>query len=139
VYAEEIKTPARSLQEYQTSSRTHPLAVRPTQLKRLVAPAASTAAAAITCVLRCVLQVSCLPNFQRDLANRVFVDVMNEPDSMQIRWEGSSARPGAHQLYLNTADTLWQMTPDAVMFMFEGEWMAVCAWLVVSASACARF
>lgn len=82
----------------------------------------------VTCC--CVLQVSCLPNFQRDLANRVFVDVMNEPDSMQIRWEGSGSRPGAHQLYLGTADTLWQMTPDAVMFMFEG---GCCVCLVASA------
>lgn len=65
-------------------------------------------------------QVSCLPNFQRDLANRVFVDVINEPDSMQISWEPNGDRPGAHQLYLGTADALWQLTPDAVMFMFEG-------------------
>lgn len=66
-------------------------------------------------------QVSCLPNFQRDMASRVFIDVMNEPDSMNIRWEGEGARPGAHQLYLGTADALWRLTPGAVMFFFEGE------------------
>lgn len=66
------------------------------------------------------LQVSCLPNFQRDLASRVFIDVMNEPDSMNIKWEPDSNKPGAHQLYLGTADALWQLTPDAVLFFFEG-------------------
>lgn len=69
-----------------------------------------------------VLQVSCLPNFQRDLANRVFIDVMNEPDSMQISWEPNGDKPGAHQLYLGTADALWELTPGAVMFMMEGAW-----------------
>jgi hypothetical protein len=65
-------------------------------------------------------QVSCLPNFQRDLANRVFVDVMNEPDSMNIRWEARDGRPGAQQLYLGVADALWTLSPSKVMFMFEG-------------------
>lgn len=62
----------------------------------------------------------CLPNFQADLANRVFVDVMNEPDSMGIRWESSGDRPGAQQLYLSTADAVWRISPNQVMFMFEG-------------------
>jgi aryl-phospho-beta-D-glucosidase BglC (GH1 family) len=64
--------------------------------------------------------VACLPNFQSDLANRIFVDAMNEPDSMQIRWEPEGGRPGARELYLSTADALWQMTPNKVLFMFEG-------------------
>lgn len=67
-------------------------------------------------------KVSCLPNFQTDIAQRVFIDVMNEPDSMNIVWEPSSGRPGAHQLYLGTADALWQLTPGKVMFFMEGEW-----------------
>jgi hypothetical protein len=66
-------------------------------------------------------RVTCLPNFNSDLANRVLVDVMNEPDSMGIRWEASGDRPGAEQLYLATADALWNISPDKVLFMFEGE------------------
>lgn len=64
---------------------------------------------------------SCLPNFQRDLANRIFIDVMNEPDSMNIKWEAQDGRPGAQQLYLGVADALWALTPGKVMFFFEGE------------------
>jgi hypothetical protein len=66
-------------------------------------------------------QVTCLPNFDSDLAGRVLVDVMNEPDSMNIRWEPQGDRPGAEQLYLATADALWAATPNKVLFMFEGE------------------
>jgi len=72
--------------------------------------------------------VACLPNFQPDIANRVFVDVMNEPDSMSIRWEESGGRPGAAQLYLGTADALWATTPNNVLFMFEGACFV--GWLV---------
>jgi hypothetical protein len=54
---------------------------------------------------------------------------MNEPDSMQISWEPNGNKPGAHQLYLGTADALWQLTPDMVMFMFEGARGHVCMHL----------
>uniref|UniRef100_A0A383VFK3 Glycoside hydrolase family 5 domain-containing protein n=1 Tax=Tetradesmus obliquus TaxID=3088 RepID=A0A383VFK3_TETOB len=64
--------------------------------------------------------VACLPNFYSDIAGRVLVDVMNEPDSMGIRWEASGDRPGAEQLYLATADALHRITPNRMLFMFEG-------------------
>jgi hypothetical protein len=64
--------------------------------------------------------VACLPNFDSDIANRIFVDIMNEPDSMGIRWESNGGRPGAAQLYLATADSLWGLTPNKLLFMFEG-------------------
>jgi hypothetical protein len=70
-------------------------------------------------------QVTCLPNWGVDIAGRVFVDVMNEPDSMGIRWEANNDHPGAQQLYLATADALWQQTPNQVMFMFEGACKAI--------------
>jgi aryl-phospho-beta-D-glucosidase BglC (GH1 family) len=65
-------------------------------------------------------KISCLPNFSSELAGRVLVDVMNEPDSMGIRWEAQGDRPGAQQLYLGTADALWAATPGQVRFLFEG-------------------
>jgi len=65
-------------------------------------------------------RVSCLPGFETELAGRIMVDVMNEPDSMSIRWEASGDRPGAQQLYLGTADALWAATPGSVRFLFEG-------------------
>lgn len=65
-------------------------------------------------------KVACLPNFDQDLAGRIFVDVMNEPDSMQVAWEPKNGMPGAHQLYLGVADALWDITPRDVLFMFEG-------------------
>lgn len=65
-------------------------------------------------------KVAALPNFKTDIANRVFVDVMNEPDSMNIKWESSGGLPGAHELYLSVMDALYAVTPDDVLFMVEG-------------------
>ncbi len=65
--------------------------------------------------------VACASNFQSDMANRVFVDPMNEPDSMQIGWEPKDGRPGARELYLNLADAIWKLTPNKALFFFEGE------------------
>lgn len=39
-------------------------------------------------------QVACTPNFKSDMAGRIFVDAINEPDSMQIAWEPTGDRPG---------------------------------------------
>eukprot|EP00775_Hariotina_reticulata_P004256 gene4256-4507_t len=64
--------------------------------------------------------VTCLPNFESDMAGRIILDIMNEPDSMGIRWEPQGSRPGAEQLYLAAADALWAATPNKVFFMFEG-------------------
>jgi hypothetical protein len=66
-------------------------------------------------------RVTCLPNFSSDMSNRIFIDVMNEPDSMNIVWEPRDGKPGARELFLATADALWDMTPNQVLFMFEGE------------------
>lgn len=69
-------------------------------------------------------RVACLPNFESDLKGRVFVDIMNEPDSVGVRWEptpnsqGQSA--GLAKLYHSTMSALWAMTPGAVTFFIEG-------------------
>ncbi len=38
--------------------------------------------------------VACLPNFDSDLKGRVFADIMNEPDSMGIKWEAGANNRG---------------------------------------------
>jgi hypothetical protein len=40
---------------------------------------------------------------------------------MNIVWEPRDGKPGARELFLGTADALWDMTPNQVLFMFEGE------------------
>jgi hypothetical protein len=66
-------------------------------------------------------QIVCLPNFHSDIAGRIMVDVMNEPDSMGIRWEPQGDKPGAEQLYLATAQAIWNISPGQVLFLFEGK------------------
>lgn len=73
--------------------------------------------------------VTCLPGFEDDLKGRVFLDLLNEPDSIGQRWEDQPGDPpGGHpgpaagltDLYLTTMDAIWAMTPGAPMFFLEG-------------------
>jgi hypothetical protein len=87
------------------------------------------------------------PRQFRCAAGRIFIDPLNEPDSMQIAWEPAGGKPGARQLYLRLADRLWQLTPRAMLFMFEGtgqnmfglnwvggaaSWICMCVLLALS-------
>lgn len=38
--------------------------------------------------------VSCLPNFRRDMVGRLFVDIMNEPDSQWQGWQPKDGKAG---------------------------------------------
>jgi hypothetical protein len=39
--------------------------------------------------------VTCLPNFRRDMVGRVFVDILNEPDSQWQAWQPKDGKAGA--------------------------------------------
>eukprot|EP00878_Enallax_costatus_P023562 GHUV01025063.1.p1 GENE.GHUV01025063.1~~GHUV01025063.1.p1 ORF type:complete len:271 (+),score=63.78 GHUV01025063.1:645-1457(+) len=60
------------------------------------------------------------PNWKDDIRGRVIVDVMNEPDSMGIKWEPQNNYPGARDLYLQTLDALNNMSPDGWLYFLEG-------------------
>lgn len=47
-----------------------------------------------------------LPNFEKELKGRIIIDIMNEPDSMNIGWLAYGKIPGARALYLGTMDRL---------------------------------
>lgn len=38
--------------------------------------------------------VACLPNFRRDLEGRVFIDILNEPDSQWQGWQPKQGKAG---------------------------------------------
>jgi hypothetical protein len=38
--------------------------------------------------------VTCLPNFRRDMVGRVFVDILNEPDSQWQAWQPKDGKAG---------------------------------------------
>jgi aryl-phospho-beta-D-glucosidase BglC (GH1 family) len=70
--------------------------------------------------------VSCLPNFESGLRGRVFVDLLNEPDSIGQRWErtnpwgNNGEAEGLKEIYLSAMDALWRITPGAPLFFVEG-------------------
>ncbi|WIA18743.1 hypothetical protein OEZ85_003433 [Tetradesmus obliquus] len=67
-----------------------------------------------------VSRVKSVNNWEEDIKGRVFIDVMNEPDSMGIKWEPSSGHPGARELYLETLDALHSMVPEGLLYILEG-------------------
>lgn len=38
--------------------------------------------------------VTSLPNYAHDLRGRVFLDLLNEPDALGLRWEPAGGKPG---------------------------------------------
>ncbi|GBF99351.1 glycoside hydrolase [Raphidocelis subcapitata] len=70
-------------------------------------------------------RAACLPNFREDLAGRVFVDLMGDPDAAGHRWEAvaepdGGVVPGLTELYLAAMDALWADTPERAVFFVEG-------------------
>lgn len=59
-------------------------------------------------------KVACLPDFEANVAGRVLVDVLNEPDVFGWGWKEAGA------LYLTVMDRLHGMSPNHVLFLVEG-------------------
>jgi hypothetical protein len=65
-------------------------------------------------------RVMALPNFEEDIKGRIFLDIMNEPDSMGIQWAPANNKPGAAELYLQTMDVLNELASDSWLYIVEG-------------------
>jgi hypothetical protein len=63
-------------------------------------------------------RITRMPNFNTQLKGRVILDIMNEPDSMNIGWQSYGNIPGAKDLYLGTMDRLYKKGNP--LFMIEG-------------------
>jgi hypothetical protein len=55
--------------------------------------------------------ITSLPSYQAQLKGRVFVDIMNEPDSMGLRWEASGGKPGTAHVNGRRAPCLLHAAP----------------------------
>jgi aryl-phospho-beta-D-glucosidase BglC (GH1 family) len=64
--------------------------------------------------------VTNLPNFDADIKGRIFIDILNEPDSMGLRWEPQGARPGLASTLLGTMDALETIRPGVAVYFVEG-------------------
>ena len=56
---------------------------------------------------------------------RTMVDILNEPDWMNLRWEASDGKPGAVHLYLQAMDALYSVNPG-LLFFIEGAFCSHC-------------
>ena len=53
-----------------------------------------------------------MDNYHSHIKGRVFLDLLNEPDSQGQRWEAQNGKAGITELYLNTMDALSAIDPD---------------------------
>lgn len=94
-------------------------------------------------------RVMALPNYEEDIKGRLFLDIMNEPDSMGIQWEPANNKPGARELYLQTMDALHELSPEGSegwLYIVEGtgqnmfglNWVSM-DWLQVVVAAARQF
>ncbi|KAI8468681.1 MAG: glycoside hydrolase superfamily [Monoraphidium minutum] len=68
--------------------------------------------------------VACVPRFQQDLAGRVLVDVLNEPDMLSLKWgpiQGLlTPRPNWGTLALAAMDRIHAASPGDALFLVSG-------------------
>ncbi len=57
---------------------------------------------------------------QSDIANRIFIDLLNEPDSIGLNWNGGNGKPAVSDLFLGAMDAMWALTPGKMVFFVEG-------------------
>lgn len=53
------------------------------------------------------------------VAPRIIVDVLNEPDAAGLRWEAQGTKPGMTEVYLGAMDALHKISPQT-LFLVEG-------------------
>ena len=52
-----------------------------------------------------------------NVPGKLMIDIINEPDAYNIRWEPSAGKPGLTDLYLKTMDRLAPICPDCLFFV----------------------
>jgi aryl-phospho-beta-D-glucosidase BglC (GH1 family) len=76
------------------------------------------------------------------VARHVIVDMLNEPDSQHLRWEGQGGKPGVTDLYLAAMDALYPLNHHLLFFVEgTGQGNFVMNWgdgLVTDAATIAR-
>lgn len=64
--------------------------------------------------------LTCLPNWESGLRGRVFLDLLNEPDALQITWDGSaSTKPPLSKYYLGVMDAINCQSPGEALFFIQ--------------------
>jgi hypothetical protein len=71
--------------------------------------------------LRVYKSLQCMPNWETDLKGRVFLDLLNEPDALEITWDGShSSRAPLSEYYLTVLQAIYDQSPrDETLFFIQ--------------------
>ena len=58
-------------------------------------------------------------NANPNVSGKLLIDLINEPDAYNIRWEAANGNPGLTDMYLRALDRLYPACPDC-LFVIEG-------------------
>jgi hypothetical protein len=73
----------------------------------------------------------CLPNYDRDIKGRVLLDLLNEPDGVDLTWSGNDIRPPLTNYLLTVMDAIDKHTPNQAVYLLQ-----VCAELACTCFIC---
>lgn len=65
--------------------------------------------------------LTCLPDYDTDIKGRVLLDLMNEPDGVEIAWGSNELSPYSplEDYYLGAMDAIHKHSPAEAVFMIE--------------------
>uniref|UniRef100_A0A383W3T8 Glycoside hydrolase family 5 domain-containing protein n=1 Tax=Tetradesmus obliquus TaxID=3088 RepID=A0A383W3T8_TETOB len=70
--------------------------------------------------LRVWKALTCLPNYEKDIKGRVLLDVLNEPDGVDITWSGTDGRLPLTGYLLTVMDAIDKHSPNQAVYIVQG-------------------
>lgn len=69
--------------------------------------------------LKVWMSLKCLPTWNTDLKGRVLLDLLNEPDAVEIRWGGGGRQAPLEDYYFSVMDAIDQQAPGQAVFLVQ--------------------
>lgn len=63
--------------------------------------------------------LTCLPNYDKDIKGRVLLDLLNEPDGVDLTWSGNDIRPPLTGYLLTVMDAIDKHTPNQAVYIVQ--------------------
>jgi hypothetical protein len=73
----------------------------------------------LSCRLRVWKALTCLPNYEKDIKGRVLLDLLNEPDGVDLTWSGSDVRPPLTGYLLTVMDAIDKHSPNQAVYIVQ--------------------
>lgn len=65
------------------------------------------------------MSIKCLPNYSTQLQGRIFLDLLNEPDGMEIMWGGGTRQAPLEDYYFAVIEAIDSRSPGQALFLIQ--------------------